>query len=327
MQGRNTVEEVFCLSAERGYTVFYRNYEDGNVLSDIVIAYPTSIAMIRMWPYVLIMDTIYKTNKVWTSEVLHFGIETTNRAESDHSVLKLWLSTCHGDLDTVFFNVDSIIESQIFEIKSSLEISKLKEKFNAKSNPILKNINNNISHWALKKIWLEIKRAREIIDDAENNCGHYLRKLHGLPCAYVPSAHARDIDSEMRDLASMLDQISTGPISKVRECRRLIIGILCSVLPQDPSAPLTSPPEHAVTKGRQKSNSTKIDKSYWEYVSIVYRKIRKSSGFGFDSGSGSGSGSGSSSRGRGRMPQAPRGRGRGRSSGRSSLSSVINPCT
>ncbi|KAI5680867.1 hypothetical protein M9H77_02094 [Catharanthus roseus] len=63
MQGRNTVEEVLCLSAKRGYTVFHRNLEERNVLSDIVVAHPTSIAMIRTWPYVLIMDTTYKTNK------------------------------------------------------------------------------------------------------------------------------------------------------------------------------------------------------------------------------------------------------------------------
>ncbi|KAI5676121.1 hypothetical protein M9H77_07071 [Catharanthus roseus] len=63
MQGRNTVEEVLHLSAERSYTVFYRNGEDNNVLSDIVAAHLTSIAMIRTWPYVLIMDTTYKTNK------------------------------------------------------------------------------------------------------------------------------------------------------------------------------------------------------------------------------------------------------------------------
>ncbi|KAI5672896.1 hypothetical protein M9H77_13260 [Catharanthus roseus] len=63
MKGRNTVEEVLCLSAERGYTVFYRNREESNIFSDIVIAHPTSIAMIRTWPYVLIMDTTYKMNK------------------------------------------------------------------------------------------------------------------------------------------------------------------------------------------------------------------------------------------------------------------------
>ncbi|KAI5668658.1 hypothetical protein M9H77_18511 [Catharanthus roseus] len=63
MQGRNTVEEVLRLSAERGYTVFYRNSEDNNVLSDIVVAHLTLIAMIRTWPYVLIMDMTYKMNK------------------------------------------------------------------------------------------------------------------------------------------------------------------------------------------------------------------------------------------------------------------------
>ncbi|KAI5678270.1 hypothetical protein M9H77_09220 [Catharanthus roseus] len=45
MKGRNTIEE------------------ESNVLSDIVVAHPTSIAMIRTWPYVLIMNTTYKTNK------------------------------------------------------------------------------------------------------------------------------------------------------------------------------------------------------------------------------------------------------------------------
>ncbi|KAI5658714.1 hypothetical protein M9H77_27507 [Catharanthus roseus] len=63
MQGRNTVEEVLRLSTKRGYIVFYRNGENNNVLSDIVVAHPTSIAMLRTWPYVLIMDTTYKTNK------------------------------------------------------------------------------------------------------------------------------------------------------------------------------------------------------------------------------------------------------------------------
>ncbi|KAI5664906.1 hypothetical protein M9H77_24229 [Catharanthus roseus] len=63
MQGRNTVEEVLCLSIQRGYTVFYRNREESNVFSDIVIAHPSSIAMIRTWIYILILDTTYKTNK------------------------------------------------------------------------------------------------------------------------------------------------------------------------------------------------------------------------------------------------------------------------
>ncbi|KAI5667554.1 hypothetical protein M9H77_17407 [Catharanthus roseus] len=110
--------------------------------------------------------------------------ETTNRAESEHSVLKLWLSTCHGDLDTVFLNIDSLIESQIADIKASLEFSRTKEKFNAKSNQIFFIISNKISHLALKKIWSEIPRAVELYDDPKNKCRHYLKTSHGLPCAY-----------------------------------------------------------------------------------------------------------------------------------------------
>ncbi|KAI5667089.1 hypothetical protein M9H77_16942 [Catharanthus roseus] len=189
-------------------------------------------------------------SRVWTSEVLHFGVETTNRAESKHSVLKLWLSTCHGDLDTIFLNIDSVIESQIVEIKSSLEISKLKE-----------------NHMILKKIWLEIKRASEISDDPQSKCGHYLRKSHGLPCACelyhryqyllplvsedvyifwrkleigvdIPSVHERDLDSEMCDLTYLLEEISTGPISKVREVK----AVISPVLPNDPCASMTTLP-------------------------------------------------------------------------------------
>ncbi|KAI5658993.1 hypothetical protein M9H77_27786 [Catharanthus roseus] len=49
MQERNTVEEVLYLCAIRDYTVFYRNREDNNMLSDIVVAYRTSIEMLRTW--------------------------------------------------------------------------------------------------------------------------------------------------------------------------------------------------------------------------------------------------------------------------------------
>ncbi|KAI5680910.1 hypothetical protein M9H77_02137 [Catharanthus roseus] len=156
MLGRNTVEEVFCLSAQRCYTVFHRNRKESNVLSEIVVAHQTSIAMIRTWSYVLIMDTMYKT---------------------------------------------------------SISLS--------------------------------------VVDNT---------------------------------------------------------------------------PETAITQGRRKTNSTKRDKSHWEYISIAHRKIGKSSGSGSRSRSSLGSGSGPSPRGRGRLPRSSRGRGRGRgrNSDRSSLSSVVN---
>ncbi|KAI5677906.1 hypothetical protein M9H77_08856 [Catharanthus roseus] len=125
----------------------------------------------------------HKFLRYWTESHMHFGMETTNRAESEHLVVKLWLSTCHGDLDTVFLNIDSLIEGQIANIKTSLEFSKTKEKNNAKSNHIFYIVSNKISHLAFKKIWSEITRAVEIYDDPKNKCGHYLRTSHRLPCA------------------------------------------------------------------------------------------------------------------------------------------------
>ncbi|KAI5664485.1 hypothetical protein M9H77_23808 [Catharanthus roseus] len=133
------------------------------------------------------------------------------------------------------------------------------------------------------------------------------------------------MDSEIRSVTDLLHQISTGPVSKVREMHHLAKGVLSSGLPKDSGVALTSPPEVAVTRGRKKTNSTKRDKSHWEHGSIAHQKIQKSSGSSSGSGSGSGSDSGSGSRRRGRLPRAPRGRGKGRARGRSSLSSVVDP--
>ncbi|KAI5672865.1 hypothetical protein M9H77_13229 [Catharanthus roseus] len=364
MQGRNTVEEVLRLSAERGYTVFYRNSEDSNVLSDIVVAHPTSIAMIRTLPYVqhatlecvgmtptgknftvaiafmcneqattrhidqnvlaelteMVKDEevaqrfvngswkklinkldeveykkkleVLKTRwrsrpdflhylfstwlnpfahkfcRVWTSQEFHFGVETTNRAESEHSVLKLWLSTCHDDLDTVFLNIDSLIQG-------ACEL---------------------------------VNRCQHLMPIQEEDVVIFWRKLQ---IGYdIPEEHHRDMESEMCDLTSLLQEISTGLISNLREVRRLIKAVV-------------NPLETVVTKGRRNTNSTKRDKSHWEYVSIAHRKIGKSSGSDSGSCSSSGSGSNPSPRGKGRPPRSGRSRGRGRSSGRSSLSTVL----
>ncbi|KAI5654118.1 hypothetical protein M9H77_31305 [Catharanthus roseus] len=93
----------------------------------------------------------------------------------------------------------------------------------------------------------------------------------------IPEEHHRDMESEMHDLTSLLQEINTGPISNVREVRQLIKDVIHPVLPDDPCHPL---------------------------------KIGKSSGSGSRSGSGSGSGN-PNPRGRGRPPCNGRSRDRG----------------
>ncbi|KAI5681265.1 hypothetical protein M9H77_02492 [Catharanthus roseus] len=113
----------------------------------------------------------------------------------------------------------------------------------------------------------ELKKARQMVEKTgkcqylipiqEKDVHIFWRKLE--IGSDIPEEHDRDMESEMRDLTSLLQKISIGPISNVREVRRLIKG------------------------------------------------------------------SNPSPRGRDRPPRSGRGRGRGRSSGRSSLSSVVNP--
>ncbi|KAI5662956.1 hypothetical protein M9H77_22279 [Catharanthus roseus] len=117
----------------------------------------------------------------------------------------------------------------------------------------------------------ELKKARQMVKEPGSNCLHYLRKLHGLPCACelvnrcrhlmpiqeedvvifwrkleissdIPEEHRRDMESEMRNLTSLLQEISTGPISNIWEVRRLIKGVIHPVLPDDPCQPLSTPP-------------------------------------------------------------------------------------
>ncbi|KAI5671442.1 hypothetical protein M9H77_11806 [Catharanthus roseus] len=172
----------------------------------------------------------------------------------------------------------------------------------------------------------KIKRNRMQERNTTTTYRWALQQIKHLYFTYdIPEEHDRDMESEMRDLTLLLQEISTGPISNAWEVRRLIKGVIHLVLPDDPCQPLSTPLETVFTKGRRKTNSTKRDKSHWEYVSIAHKKIGKSSGSGSGSGNGSSSGSNPSPRGRGRPPRSGRIRGRGRSTGRSNLSSVVSP--
>ncbi|KAI5677931.1 hypothetical protein M9H77_08881 [Catharanthus roseus] len=197
MEGRNTVE-VLHQCNQRGYRCYYKNYEENNILCDIV-------------PFVLIMDTTWHKYNMSLLEAVgmtptrntfivatafiqnekaktyqwffHFGSETTNRAKSGHSLLQAWIVTRHGDLDTVFLKIDSLIEGQITEIKTTIGYARLKEKDNDKSNPVIAQLCYNVSHLALRIIKDEIKRAPKILVDPEDLCRHWVRTSHMPPCS------------------------------------------------------------------------------------------------------------------------------------------------
>lgn len=87
----------------------------------------------------------------------------------------------------------------------------------------------------------------------------------------------------------------------VMELQRYTKNILHPIIPSDPTEPEPIPPTTVITKGRQKTDSTKRDKSNWEHIAIAVEKMKKSSG----SCSGSKRGLGSASQERERPPCAP----------------------
>ena len=62
MEGRTPLQHCLHMATELNYVVWTDLDSEGQ-LSRLLIANPTSIQMIRMWPYVVLIDTTYKTNK------------------------------------------------------------------------------------------------------------------------------------------------------------------------------------------------------------------------------------------------------------------------
>ncbi|KAI5658216.1 hypothetical protein M9H77_27009 [Catharanthus roseus] len=209
MEGHKTVEEVLHQCNKRGYKCYWKNCEENNFLSDIVVAYPISILTMRTWPFVLTMDTTHKMSKYNMALLETVGMTPTRKTFSvaaavmqnkkvetyvfafrvrDHESGQERICTIeamdrkrHGDLDTAFLKIDSLIEGQIAEMKTTLEYSRLKEKEKDKSNPIIAQLRYNVSHLALKFIKDEIKRVLKILVDLENLCGQWVRMSHVLP--------------------------------------------------------------------------------------------------------------------------------------------------
>ena len=62
MEGRTLLQHCLYMATEHNYVVWTDLDSEGE-LSRLLVANPTSIQMIRTWPYVVLIDTTYKTNK------------------------------------------------------------------------------------------------------------------------------------------------------------------------------------------------------------------------------------------------------------------------
>ncbi|XP_056688195.1 protein FAR1-RELATED SEQUENCE 5-like [Spinacia oleracea] len=228
----------------------------------------------------------------WTNEVLHFGNITTCRVESQHSVVKSWLGSSQGSLDTVFRKVHASIINQVTEIKNGLESSRRRHGALFKSY-LYQHLVGRVSHHALELILEEHMRMRQLSTEVFERCGCAKFSTHGLPCAcniymavqggvglYLDLVHrfwrtleigdGADIPEFVEESAqvvelfrSLVDDVLARDIAVVRDISRIVHDEL-----HPENAGFEEPEPNLTRRGRPRKqrNSTTRNLSFVEHV-------------------------------------------------------------
>ncbi|XP_050207574.1 uncharacterized protein LOC126656996 [Mercurialis annua] len=229
----------------------------------------------------------------WTNKVLHFGNTTTCRVESAHAQLKQWLNSSTGALDTVWTKVDCVIQSQLTDIRKTLEGSRQTIGVHRRGYPY-DHVSYKVSHYCLDLVAKELRRMRELSCDVLVRCGCVLRTTHQIPCACELKAvidagvpiSLDNIHSFWKTLV-IGDGVETSEQADYAafqsEDHRYFCGVVEEVMSQDPSivcdishiinerlhpeeSAYLEPEVKSTVRGRPKgSTSTKRDPSVWEY--------------------------------------------------------------
>ena len=118
----------------------------------------------------------------WVDQFLNFGNHTTNRVESQHAKLKIYIESPKTELEIFLSHIHQVIQSQDTSIKASFEMSRNIRKRRLEK-PHFQNLWGFVSFYALDMIFNEYERSFETSVFSEQ-CGCKLRTSHGLPCAH-----------------------------------------------------------------------------------------------------------------------------------------------
>ncbi|KAJ9552999.1 hypothetical protein OSB04_017044 [Centaurea solstitialis] len=124
---------------------------------------------------------------VWTDRFLNFGNHTTNRVESQHSKLKLYLNSTQSNLREFLSDVHQLIHSQHTSIKASFQQSKTVFKHRYKT-PHFRQLCGFVSLHALELIFKEFGRSKNL-GLVSGCCGCQMRTCYGLPCVHEQTSY------------------------------------------------------------------------------------------------------------------------------------------
>lgn len=226
----------------------------------------------------------------WTKNRMHFGCTTTQRVEGGHSILKRLLGSSTGSLVLVWNAIHLMITNQLLEIEKDMQWSIF--KLHTSNDPLVRDIRGVVSTTAIDKIIAEKERGNGFLKLDASTCGCLLRSTHGLPCAHelrslkekgnaIPIHY---VDRHWRQLSKTpIDELDVN-ISKDEEVKVIddLWGqagtsgkVLLKQKLKEIASPMTTlvgePLVVSIKKGRpskskSKRNSTKREKSAFEYV-------------------------------------------------------------
>lgn len=125
----------------------------------------------------------------WVDEHPNFGNYTTNRVESEHSLLKIHLNGV-VNMPKFLEAIEQIVGAQVTSIKESFERCRINiiHKHNVHW---LRLLHGNVSDKALDILVSEYKRLDEFNGDL-SRCGCKVLRSCGLPCACRLSVYLRN---------------------------------------------------------------------------------------------------------------------------------------
>ncbi|XP_012832655.1 PREDICTED: uncharacterized protein LOC105953529 [Erythranthe guttata] len=63
MKGKTVIQHLWYELSESGYNKWHRTNPAGDAVQDVMFAHPDSIKLLQLFPYVILMDCTYKTNR------------------------------------------------------------------------------------------------------------------------------------------------------------------------------------------------------------------------------------------------------------------------
>ena len=116
----------------------------------------------------------------WVDENRHFGNCTTNRAESEHALLKSYLKG-KAIISRFIDIIDKIVRSQLTSIKHAFDVSRSKCSHDVLAEPILYKLKYKVAQTAMDMLYAEVVYSRTLV--RQSDCGCQLSRAHGMPCA------------------------------------------------------------------------------------------------------------------------------------------------